>query len=111
MLKQEKQELGSFSSVFNSSLRTFLAMAKPSHSVTYRKVDVDAIETYNPDDDPTLVDDGVTGPNEGEVTGLLTQYPLYLYTQLSVPLVVGLFLMSLADGGRDRVSTMLEVTM
>lgn len=50
-------------------------MAKPSHSVAYRKVDVDAIETYNPDDDPTLTDDSVTGPNEGEVQGMLNRYP------------------------------------
>lgn len=73
--KQEKQELSHFCTLFLRFLYTFLAMAKPSHSVAYRKVDVDAIETYNPDDDPTLAEDGVTGPNEGEVTGLLNTYP------------------------------------
>ncbi|ELU10172.1 hypothetical protein CAPTEDRAFT_17923 [Capitella teleta] len=48
-------------------------MAKPSHSVSYRKVDVDSIETYNPDDDAMLTDESVTGPSEGEVSNLLNR--------------------------------------
>jgi len=47
-------------------------MAKPSRNVAFRKVDVDQYSEENYEEE-ALADDGVTGPSEAEVQGMLSK--------------------------------------
>lgn len=51
-------------------------MSKNTSSTKFRKIDVDQYSEDRYEDD-TASDDGPQGPNEGEVSSLLSQYPFW----------------------------------
>ena len=62
-------------------------MSKNTANTRFRKVNVDE---YNEDNfkEEDVEDTGAQGPNEGEVQGLLSQYPLSKFWHWTTPIII-----------------------
>ena len=62
-----------------------VAMSKNTGSTAFRRVDVDQFAEEKYEEDALPDDIVVIGPNEGEVQGMLAQYPSLLHSFIALP--------------------------
>lgn len=65
-------------------------MAKNTSSSAFRKIDVDQYNEDNFEEDDVETGNAATGPDENEITKLLTQYPLQIIIYFMINVLLSL---------------------